>query len=110
MKLLFDQNLSFRLCRVLADVFPDSMQTGSLGLSRADDRTVWEAARAGGFTLVSLDADFAEMALLLGPPPKVLWLRCGNQPTSVIADLLRRHAEAIRTFETDNTAACLEIY
>ncbi len=50
------------------------------------------------------------MALLLGPPPKVLWLRCGNQPTSVIAGLLRRHAEAIRTFETDNTAACLEIY
>ncbi len=95
MKLLFDQNLSFKLCRLVSNPYPGSAQTGALGLALADDRAVWEAARTGGFMLVSLDADFAEMAALNGPPPKVLWLRCGNQPTSVVADLLRRHAEAI---------------
>jgi predicted nuclease of predicted toxin-antitoxin system len=58
---------------------------------------------------VSLDADFAEMASLLGPPPKVIWLRCGNQPTAVIERLLRGHADLIATFERD-AAACLEIY
>jgi predicted nuclease of predicted toxin-antitoxin system len=59
--------------------------------------------------LVSLDADFADMATLLGPPPKVIWLRRGNQPTSAIAKMLRDHAEIIASFEYD-TAACLEIY
>jgi len=58
---------------------------------------------------VSLDADFAEIAALLGPPPKVIWLRCGNQSTAVVEDILRSHADAIKAFETD-PAACLEIY
>jgi len=59
--------------------------------------------------LVSLDADFADMATLYGSPPKVIWLRCGNQPTSVIEKLLRNHAEAIAAFGA-SSAACFEIY
>ena len=109
MKLLSDQNLSFELCRSLADLFPASSQARLLGLDRAEDRTVWEFARANGVTLVSLDADFAEMAALRGPPPKVIWLRCGNQPTAVVSALLRDHSETITLFEHD-PAACLEIY
>jgi hypothetical protein len=37
MKLLFDQNLSFKLCQRLADLFPDSDQVRRLGLDQADD-------------------------------------------------------------------------
>jgi predicted nuclease of predicted toxin-antitoxin system len=59
---------------------------------------------------VSQDADFADIATLYGPPPKVIWLRCGNQPNEVIEMLLRDHAEAITAFEEDDTAACWEIY
>ena len=109
MKLLFDQNLNQKLCRALDDLFPDSSQVGLVGLGAADDRSVWQFAGANGYTLVSLDADFAEMAALLGPPPKVIWLRCGNQPTAVIESLLRDHAEAIAASE-HGPAACLEIY
>jgi predicted nuclease of predicted toxin-antitoxin system len=109
MKLLFDQNLSFRLCRQLADIFPGSSQVKLVGLAEADDRAVWRYAGANGFALISLDADFAEMATLLGPPPKVIWLRSGNLPTTAIERLLRGHAEVIAAFEKD-AAACLEIY
>jgi len=109
MKLLFDQNLSFKLCAQLADLFPSSNQARLVGLAEADDRAVWQYAGANGFALVSLDADFADMAALFGPPPKVIWLRRGNQPTAVIARLLRDHADAIAAFEHD-AAACLEIY
>ena len=80
MTLLFDQNLSFRLCRCLADLFPGSSQARLIGLDRADDRILWNFAKENNYTLVSLDADFAEIVALLGPPPKVIWLRCGNQP------------------------------
>ena len=66
--------------------------------------------RKNGFTLVSLDADFAELATLTGPPPKVIWLRRGNQPTAAIEKLLRDHAETIAAFERDESAACLELY
>jgi predicted nuclease of predicted toxin-antitoxin system len=110
MKLLFDQNLSFRLCEAIADLFPKSNHVGLCGLSEADDRKVWDHAKAKGFTIVSQDVDFAEMAALLGAPPKVIWLRAGNQATAAISTLLRRHAELIVAFGNDDGAACLEIY
>jgi predicted nuclease of predicted toxin-antitoxin system len=109
MKLLFDENLSFRLCRLLNDLFPASSQARLLGLERADDRAIWDYAKANEFVLATLDADFVEMANLHGTPPKVIWLRCGNQPTATIEALLRNHAALIVNFERDKSA-CLEIY
>ena len=110
MKLLFDQNLSFKLCQQLQDVFGGSSQARLLGLDAADDRAIWEYAKANGFAIVSQDADFAEMAALPGPPPRVIWLRCGNQPTALTAGLLRTRASAIEAFLEDDALACLEIY
>jgi predicted nuclease of predicted toxin-antitoxin system len=110
MKLLFDQNLSFKLCTQLAEEFPDSNQERLLALDAADDRTIWEHAKANGFTLVTQDSDFADTAALFGPPPIVIWRRYGNQPTSVVAYLLRSPAEALRKFERDKSAACWEFY
>jgi predicted nuclease of predicted toxin-antitoxin system len=110
MKLLFDQNLSFKLCRQLSDVFPGSNQVRLVGMAEADDRVIWQYAKTNEFVLVSQDADFADMATLYGPPPKVIWLRCGNQPNEVIEKRLRDHAVAIAEFEQDDTASCWEIY
>jgi predicted nuclease of predicted toxin-antitoxin system len=110
MKLLFDQNLSFKLCEALADIFPGSSQIRLLGLGEADDRKVWQCAKDHGFVLVTLDSDFADMAALYGQPPKVLWLRCGNQPTAAVEKLLRSHAKTIAAFSQDAAAACLEIF
>lgn len=110
MKLLFDQNLSFKLCDQLSDLFPGSTQTRLLGLDRADDRTLWAYAAQHGFVLVSKDADFAEMAALHGPPPKVIWLRGGNRPTGAIESILRRHHSLIRDFVGEDEVACLELY
>jgi predicted nuclease of predicted toxin-antitoxin system len=109
MKLLFDQNLSFKLCERLAKLFPGSSQVRLVGLAEATDRKIWDYAGRNGFVLVSLDVDFADRAALLGSPPKVIWLRCGNQSTARIEKLLRDHAETIGEFER-NEAACLEIY
>jgi hypothetical protein len=47
------------------------------------------------------------MAMLYGSPPKVIWLRCGNQPTEAIEKRLRDQAEAIADFEQDDTATWL---
>lgn len=46
MKLLFDQNLSYKLCQRLADLFPGSSQVRLLGLREADDQAVWHYAQA----------------------------------------------------------------
>jgi predicted nuclease of predicted toxin-antitoxin system len=110
MKLLLDQNLSFKLCQTVADLFPESNHVRLLGLSEVGDRVLWDYAKANGFTIVSQDVDFAEMVALLGSPPKVVWLRAGNQSTAAISTLMRRHAELIVAFGNDDNATCLEIY
>src|ERR1043165_1244153 len=86
------------LCQTVVDLFPDSVDVRALGLSEVGDQAIWDYAKETGLTIVSQDVDFAEMATLLGPPPKVIWLRAGNQSTSVLSILLRRHAETITTF------------
>ncbi len=110
MRLLFDQNLSFKLCQTIADLFPDSSHVRSHGLTEVPDRALWDFAKANGCVIVTQDVDFAELAALLGCPPKVIWLRAGNQTTAATAALLRRHAQTIKSFEGDDGAACLEIY
>jgi predicted nuclease of predicted toxin-antitoxin system len=105
-----DQNLSHHLCRRLADVFPAAEQVKNAGLHRASDDTIWEYARRQDFAIVTLDSDFADIAALREAPPKIIWLRCGNQPTGTIERLLRDTAALIASFDDDIDAACLELY
>lgn len=95
---------------MLADAFPNAAQVRALGLDQAGDDVIWDFALREGFTIVTLDADFAEIATLRGAPPKVVWLRCGNQATAVVARLLRDRAASISSFSQDAEAACLELY
>ena len=99
MKLLFDQNLSPRLSRSLADFYPDSVHVRDLGLREATDTAIWTHAQQHGFVIISKDSDFQQRSLLLGHPPRVIWLRVGNGPTRIIEDILRKQCPAIRTFE-----------
>jgi len=110
LRLLFDQNLSYRLCRRLADLFAGSEQAVRAGLAEADDVSIWTYAARHDLTIVTHDADFAELAALRGPPPKIIWLRCGNRPTDEIEKLIRARAPTIRSFIEDEWAACLEVY
>ena len=57
-KLLFDQNLSYRLVHQLAHLFPDSLHVRDVRLQAADDDQVWRYAEENGFAIVSKDADF----------------------------------------------------
>ncbi len=109
MKLLFDENLSERLVRGLADLFPGSDHVIPLGLGGAADRTIWERAAADGLVIVTRDEDFHRLSVLLGPPPKVIWIRLANSATADVANLLRMHVGDIRAFGEHPEAAFLEL-
>jgi predicted nuclease of predicted toxin-antitoxin system len=70
MKLLLDENLSRRLVRRIADLFPDSTHLSTVGLLQAPDIDVWTYAKTNGFSIVTADADFYELATTLGLLPK----------------------------------------
>lgn len=109
MKLLFDQNLSYKLCHFLAELFPDSQQVRQLSMDRSDDQTIFEYARVNDFTIVTKDADFSILSSLHGTPPKILWIRCHNSNTKHISSLIQNNAEAIFDFLNDPDSAILEL-
>ncbi|MEQ1655377.1 MAG: DUF5615 family PIN-like protein [Nitrospira sp.] len=109
MKLLFDQNLSFRLVIALQAEYPDSQHVRDVGLGEAADEVVWRYAAEHGYTVVTKDADFHQRSFLFGAPPKVVWLRCGNASTQVIETLLHRHYEDLLRFSADEEGSFLVI-
>ena len=110
MKLLLDQNLSYRLLAGLESTFPGSSQIHRLGMEHVDDTVIWQFARENGFAIVTKDSDFYERSLVHGYPPQVIWLKCGNVSTRESREILLRSAEAISLFLREGKAACLEIY
>jgi len=107
MKLLFDQNLSPRLPRILADIYAESAHVREVGLRDADDLAIWQYAKAHGYAIVWKDSDFQQRSLLHGSPPKFVWLRVGNCTTKRIEGLLRSYSAAMHTFDLDDSKSHL---
>jgi predicted nuclease of predicted toxin-antitoxin system len=109
MRLLFDENLSHKLVRLLADILPDSTHVREVGLKAADDPVVWEYAKNNGLMIVSKDSDMHQRSFVFGQPPKVVWVRLGNCSTSDVERLLRRNFAALRAFYEDDYASFLSL-
>lgn len=101
MKLLFDENLSPKLPRLLAGLFPGSAHVRDCDLLGFPDADVWEYARANDFIVVSKDSDFQQRSLLYGSPPKLVWLRLGNCTRQQIVALLTVRWQDIHSLETN---------
>ncbi|KHJ39072.1 hypothetical protein PBAC_06720 [Pedobacter glucosidilyticus] len=112
MKLLFDQNISFRILAKIQEFYPNAGQVRSLQLENSSDKEIWDFAKKNAYTIVTFDADFFEIANLNGHPPKIIWLRFGNTTTINIAKVLCEKYQLIKDF-IDNPdyqeLACLEI-
>jgi predicted nuclease of predicted toxin-antitoxin system len=106
-KLLFDENLSPKLVRRIADLFPDSAHVHESGLGSSDDAQIWQFAAARGFAIVSKDLDFYDRSMLHGSPPKLIWLRTGNCSTQHIESLLRAFVAKIQQFDSNQGESLL---
>ena len=109
MKLLFDENLSPKLPNRLSDLFPNSLHVRDVGMKATNDSVVWDYAKENNFMIVSKDADMHDLSLLLGNPPKVIWLRLGNCSTSQVETLLRLNLKAIQLFSEDDNLSLLAL-
>ena len=98
MKLLLDENLSDRIIAQIADFYPGSVHVKTLALIQTEDLLIWEYAKANDFVIVSKDSDFHQPSLLYGHPPKFIYLRIGNCPTSRIVQILRDNLDIINQF------------
>ena len=109
MKLLLDENLTFRLTKSLQTDYPGSCHVKDVNLLETDDILVWQWAQRNGFVILTQDADFEQMARLRGQPPKAIYLRFGNSALLNTISQPRHYRDVINTFYHDPVAACLEL-
>lgn len=112
MKLLFDQNISFRIISKIATHFPDAKQVRQIGIEDYSDIEIWKFAKENNFTIVTFDADFYDLSNLKGHPPKIIWLRFGNTKTDFLSEIIYSKKSIINDFinaDEYTEIACLEI-
>ena len=107
MKILFDENLSYRLVVRLADIFPGSEHARDL--PARDDAGIWQYAKQQGLVIITKDADFNDLCLLQGFPPFVVWLRTGNSKLAIMEDALRRNSIRIRELVSRGEYGIIEL-
>jgi predicted nuclease of predicted toxin-antitoxin system len=112
MKLLFDQNISYRIIELVSNRYPEAVHIKQIGLNNATDNSIWIYAEENEYTIVTFDSDFYNLSLIKGCPPKIIWLRIGNTSTQMVAKILNDDFALIEAFLTDlsyESLACLEI-
>ena len=109
MKLLLDENLSRRLVPFLLHGYPGSSQVVLLGMESASDKEVWHKAKQEGYVIVTRDADFQELSLVWGQPPKVIRLKTLNQSRAATLKVLIDHKDAITQALVNDDLASVEI-
>lgn len=101
MKLLFDQNISFRLVKEINKTFLLAASTKTHNLIDASDIEIWKFAKKNNYTIVTFDADFLEIGTLYGTPPKIILLKTGNMTTANLASFILGMKNTINSFLED---------
>jgi len=72
-----------------------------VGLRGATDREIFLAARQQSTIVMTKDADFVKLLDVLGPPPQVIWITCGNTSNAqLLRTALPRTSELLSSGET----------
>lgn len=75
-----------------------------LGLREAEDPEIFAAARAAEAIVMTKDSDFVDLAERLGPPPKIIWLTCGNTSNARLREILSATLlKSLELLSTDET-------
>ena len=109
MNLLLDENLSCRLVPFLQHEYPGSSQVTLLGMESASDADVWQVAKDQDFGIVTRDADFEELSLVWGQPPKVIWLKTRNQSRATTLKILLDLQPMIEEALLNRGQPCVEV-
>jgi predicted nuclease of predicted toxin-antitoxin system len=68
----------------------DAFAVRDVGLRDSEDQEIFEAAKRSGAVVMTKDMDFVFLLARFGPPPQIIWLRCGNTSNAFLKELLAR--------------------
>ena len=111
MKILLDENLSWRIIKQLMPFFTEVVHASELKIIQpANDISIWNYAKKNGFTIISKDDDFEKIVLLRKAPPKLIYLKTFNLDTNKLVDLILENKDKIIEFINSDQNDIFEIY
>ncbi len=111
MTILLDANLSYRLVKKLANLFPDCLHVTKTGLPiPAEDIDIWRWARLNNRIIITNDDDYYHLANTYGFPPKVVLLRMGNQSSTSVVETRQKHFDDIQKLTDSDEYGLIELY
>lgn len=91
MKVWIDAQLSPALAPWLKNTFAvNASSVRRLNFQEASDRDIFLAAREAKAVVMTKDYDFVELLDQFGPPPQIIWIRCGNTSNAQMREFLMR--------------------
>jgi len=109
MKLLLDENISYRILNSLKSIFPGSIHVNKEGSIKSDVE-IFQFAKRNDFTILTFDEDFYDLQLIKGFPPKIIWLRVGNINNLNLFNKIVSKKDEIEQFQVNVEVGILEIY
>jgi predicted nuclease of predicted toxin-antitoxin system len=102
MTIWVDAQLSPEIATFLTKQFAaEAFALKDLNLRDAKDLEIFQKAREAGAVIMTKDQDFSILLERLGPPPKVIWITCGNTSNEFLTNLLSNtFSEAIAALES----------
>ena len=68
---------------IISEFGVQAIAVRELGLREAKDQQIFQAARELSAVVLTKDSDFVVLLEKHGPPPAVIWLRCGKRRTTL---------------------------
>lgn len=101
MTIWVDVHLSPAIARWISAHFPfQAVAVRDMDMGRAKDHAIFMAARLADAMVLTKDSDFIDLLADHGPPPKVIWLTCGNTSNARLQEILQLTlAQAIQRLE-----------
>lgn len=92
MKIWIDAQLSPLIAKWITERFAiDAVPVRDLGLSEASDKEIYNRAKSENVVVITKDIDFKILQDKLGPPPKIIWLTCGNTSNVKLKEILDKN-------------------
>ena len=89
MKVWIDAQLSPALAPWIENTFDvDAFSVQWLKFQETSDKDIFLAAREAKAIVMTKDYDFVELLDQFGPPPQIIWIRCGNTSNAQMREIL----------------------
>jgi predicted nuclease of predicted toxin-antitoxin system len=103
MRLLLDENISWRLATYLRPYCAAVLHVRDIQLDNSPDTSIWRYARQYGYDVITKDEDFLRLVLAEGFPPRVVAVQNAQVPVAKLAEFILSRLPQIEAFLGEQT-------